>query len=106
MRERKKTEAEEMLVVHKAAKAAEPDKSGRDRGAGPRRSAALEKEELDVLKKRFAAAKHADDKRSVLAEVQRKFGNEKAASLVKEARRKDDDLPAKLAPKDTGKKKQ
>ena len=58
-----------------------------------------------VMKKRFAAARDAEEKRAILAEVQRKFGNEKAAELVREASRKDDDLPAKLAKHEPEKKK-
>lgn len=104
MGQRKRPEGDELLIVHGAAKAVDPGKSGLDRGptAGARRVPALDKEELEVMKRRFAAARDPAEQRALLVEVQRKFGNEQAAALVKEAARKDDDLPVKLAGKAPG----
>lgn len=102
---RKEGEGDEMLVVHKAAKAPAPAKSE----AAARRVPALDQIEFEVSRKRFMAARNAQEKQALLAEVQRKFGNEKAAELVKARRAKREetnDEPPAAKPKPAPKGKQ
>jgi hypothetical protein len=105
MREpRKKSETEEMLVVHKQALKPDPNKAGRHRGE-MQRVPGLEREELAILKKRMSRATDPSEKRDLLGQIQRKFGNEKAAEVVRDLRKKapKDDLSPK--PKAAGPKK-
>jgi hypothetical protein len=89
---KRKIDAEEMLVVHKPALKPDPGKSGRERGdAAPIPATA---EELELMQKRLAQAKDAREKRRLLAEIQRRFGNEKAGQAIQELRQGgDDDAP-------------
>lgn len=105
MREaKKKTDAGELLATRKPAAKSDPDMAGRDRGG--MRAPALDKEEFDLMKKRLASAKGAGEKRDVLAEIQRRFGNDKAGQVVKEMRlNEDDDMPSRPKPKAPGKEK-
>ncbi len=85
MRElKKKPDAQEMLVVHKPAQKPDPDKSGREHGDSARLPAMAE--ELELMRKRLSLAKDSRAKRQLLAEIQRRFGNEKAAQLVQGVR--------------------
>ncbi len=85
MRElKKKPDAQEMLVVHKPAQKPDPDKSGREGGESARLPAKTE--ELELMRKRLAQAKDSREKRQLLAEIQRRFGNEKAAELIQGVR--------------------
>jgi len=84
MRELKRKADEEMLIVHKQPEQPDPDKSGRARG-GPF-AAAPGGEELASLGARLRAAADASEKRELLAEIQRRFGNEAAKRVVRDAR--------------------
>lgn len=91
MREpKKKNEAEVLLAAAKPAGKAEASKAGRDPGGAGKVTPALENEEFNLMKKRLAAAQ-GGEKRGILAEIQRRFGNEKAAQVVKELRLLEDD---------------
>lgn len=102
---KKKADTEEMLVTHKPAKAPDPDKDGRNPGGGAR-ARAQEKEEFDMFKKRLGSTAGAAEKREILSEIQRRFGNDKAAQVVKEMRlHEDDDMAPKPKPKGPDKDK-
>ena len=92
MRElKKKPDAQEMLIVHKPPLKADPDKSGRDRGDAARVPAAAE--ELELMRKKLSQAKDPREKRHLLTEIQRRFGNEKAGQMIQEVRQGGDDAP-------------
>jgi hypothetical protein len=92
MKELKKKPDTEMLIVHKPPMKADPDKAGREGGDHAQVRAMTE--ELEVMRKRLAQARDAGEKRRLIAEIQRRFGNEKAAQLVHEARHGgEDDVP-------------
>lgn len=91
MRElKKKPDAQEMLIVHKPPLKADPDKAGRDRDAA--RVPAMA-EELDLMKRKLSLAKDPREKRQIMAEIQRRFGNDKAGQMIQEARQGGDDAP-------------
>jgi hypothetical protein len=103
-RDDKKKRDEEMLIVHKPGPKADPGKAGRGPGPGPGeapRAPALDRQELDLLKKQLGTTKDPAVRRDLIARIQQKFGNDKATEVVREARRKnpkDELLAAK--PKD------
>jgi hypothetical protein len=88
---KKKQDAQEMLIVHKPPLKADPDKAGRERG-DPARVPAMT-EELELLRKRLSLAKDHREKRQLLAEIQRRFGNDKAGQMIQEARQGEEDTP-------------
>lgn len=98
MREFKKKADEEMLIVHKAAMRPDPDRLGRSR-TDSSRAPALEQQELELLKARVSLAKDSLEKRNLIAQIQRKFGNEMALEVVREMREQSggDDLKPKLS---------
>jgi hypothetical protein len=87
---KKKPDAQEMLIVHKPPLKADPDKLGRDRDLA--RAPAMA-EELELMKKKLSLAKDPRDKRQILAEIQRRFGNDKAGQMIQEVRQGGDDAP-------------
>ena len=80
---RRKAPEDEMLVVHKPGTRPEPDKSGRDRGVIAR-TPDLDKGDLELMRRKLSLARNAREKRLLLAEIQRKFGNERASHLIHE----------------------
>ena len=89
---KKKMDAEEMLIVHKPALQPDPDRAGR--GPGAARVPALDSEELALLTRRLAAARDPKEKKGLLGQIQRRFGNEKAAQALHDMREPpgDDDM--------------
>ena len=87
--QRKKPDPEEMLIVHRPALHPDPDKAGR----GPAANTELEREELGQLTRRLAAERDPEEKQKLMARIQGRFGNEKAAQVVRELREQagDDD---------------
>jgi hypothetical protein len=89
---KKKPDAQEMLIVHKPPLKGDPDKSGRERGGSARVPAMAE--ELEIMRKKLSQARDPREKRHLLAEIQRRFGNEKAGQLIQEVRQGgDEDTP-------------
>jgi hypothetical protein len=86
---KKKLDAQEMLIVHKPPLKPDPDKSGRERGGSARVPAMAE--ELELMRKRLSQARDPGEKRRLLAEIQRRFGNEKAGQMIQEVRQGTDD---------------
>src|SRR5436190_7968860 len=99
MHEDHKKHDEEMLIVHKPGPAPDPKKVGGPAPAGPMpRAASLDAQELDLLKKQLSMTKDLAVRRALVAQIQDKFGNDKAAEVVRELRLSahgDDDAPAR-----------
>lgn len=91
---------EEMLVVHKAPSKADPNKLGRPRAAMPA-TVSVDREQLELLKRRASSATDPAVRRELIGRIQREFGNDQAAELLREL--KPDDPPAK--PRGRGKSK-
>lgn len=104
-REDQKKHDEEMLIVHKAGPKADPKKVPGPAPAPPR-AASLDRQELDLLKKQIAMTNDPAVRRDLVAQIQHKFGNDKATKVVREMRIKapDDDLK-KAKPPGAGAKK-
>jgi hypothetical protein len=81
---KKKLDAQEMLVVHKPPLKADPDKSGREPADALRAPAMAE--ELELMRRRLSEARDPKEKRHLVAEIQRRFGNEKAGQMIQEVR--------------------
>jgi hypothetical protein len=78
-----KTRDDEMLVVHKLPAKPDPNKLARSRGAAAP-AVAVEREQLELLKRRARAATDPAIQRDIVAKIQRDFGNDKAAELLHE----------------------
>ena len=74
---------EEMLIVHKAGPKAEPKKVG---GPPLPRTASLDQQELELMKKQLGTTKDPALRRELVSQIQLKFGNEKAIAIVRETR--------------------
>ncbi len=99
MREDQKKHDEEMLVVHKPGAKADPKKAGGPAPAVMPRAASLDKHELELIKKQIGMSKDPGVRRDLVAQIQHKFGNDKATEVVREMRLKtpDDDMKSKPA---------
>ena len=106
LREEHKKHDDEMLIVHKPGAKAEPSKAGRAAAEVPR-VAALDKQELDLLKQQISMTRDPSVRRELVARIQSKFGNEKATEVVQELRHAhpDDAVSVKKAPTKGGKGK-
>jgi hypothetical protein len=83
MREPKKPADNEMLIVHKAPPVTDPDKAARD---GVTHASAGAHDDLVLLERRLAEATDAHDKRRLLAQIQHRFGNQRAKEVVRATR--------------------
>jgi hypothetical protein len=104
MREDQKKHDEEMLIVHKPGAEPDPKKLGGKSGSGGGgsaarlpRAASVDKQELELMKKQLGMTKDPALRRELLAQVQQKFGNDKAIEVVRELRLKPTDDDAKAA---------
>jgi len=93
MREDHKKHDDDMLIVHKPGPKADPVKAGRAAAELPR-TASVDKQELDLLKKQLGMTKDPGVRRDLVGRIQSKFGNDKATEVVRELRLKtpDDDV--------------
>ncbi len=97
-REDKKRHDDDLLVTHKPATAPSPDKLAHNRAP-----AAMQREELELMRKQVHATTDAAARRELIARMQQRFGNDKTNAVVRELRREhpehpDDTLPGRSAP--------
>jgi|GEM_PF-2803412 len=104
-REDRKQSDEELLIVHKPGPKPDPKKVGAVAAPLPR-AASLDKQEVELLKKQLSLSKDPAVRRELVSQIQAKFGNDKAADVVRELRLKPaDDDPMQKANRGSGPKK-
>jgi hypothetical protein len=87
MREKKKPEGE-LPIARKVAAGPDIAKVGREPEAAPK-APASDRTELELLEARLFATRDANERRELIDKIQKKFGNDKVAQLLRDLQQKE-----------------
>ena len=108
MKELKKKPNQEMLIVHKSANMPDPSITGRKPVDIPFGGILVDRQDFEMMKKQTTQVKNPSERRVLIVQIQKRFGNDKAMEVIRELRgtsSDDESISKKRVVQPTGKAK-